>query len=114
QFGDFALIFEFVYFVTDPDYLLYMDIQQSINLGIYRRFSEEGIQFAYPTRTIYVAGAMTAAGDPAVSPADARGAAPVAGRELARESSRESARGRAGGSPADGGRQSRTREPGEA
>lgn len=63
QFGDFALIFEFVYFVTDPDYLLYMDIQQSINLEIYRRFAEEGIHFAFPTQTVYLtpAGAVAAA-----------------------------------------------------
>jgi len=114
QFGDFALIFEFVYFVTDPDYLLYMDIQQSINLGIYRRFSEEGIQFAYPTRTIYLAGAMTAAGDPAAVPADMPGTARVAAREPARESAREAARGRAGDSPAEGGREARSRERGEA
>ncbi|QBS37552.1 mechanosensitive ion channel family protein [Thermaerobacter sp. FW80] len=54
QLGDSALIFEFVYFVTDPDYLLYMDIQQAINLAIYRRFAEEGIPFAFPTQTVHV------------------------------------------------------------
>jgi small-conductance mechanosensitive channel len=33
-----------------------MDTQQAINLEICRRFSEEGIEFAYPTRTVYVRG----------------------------------------------------------
>ena len=31
-----------------------MDIQQAINLAIFERFAAEGIDFAYPTRTLYV------------------------------------------------------------
>lgn len=54
SYGDSALVFEVVYFVRKPDYNIYMDIQQAINLEIYRRFKEEGIEFAYPTRTLYV------------------------------------------------------------
>lgn len=55
-YGDFSLIFEIVYFVMDPDYIKYMDIQQTINLQIYEEFSRRGIQFAYPTQTLYVEG----------------------------------------------------------
>jgi len=54
EFGDFAMIFEIVYYVTVPDYNVYMDIQQAINLQIYHRFEQEGIVFAYPTQTLYV------------------------------------------------------------
>ncbi len=54
KFGDFALLFEIVYFVTDPDYSRYMDIQQAINLDICRTFETESIQFAYPTQTVFV------------------------------------------------------------
>jgi small-conductance mechanosensitive channel len=43
-----------VYFVAKPDFTLYMDVQEAINLEIFRRFQEEGIEFAYPTRTIYM------------------------------------------------------------
>lgn len=50
--GSFALSFETVYFVTVPEYAVYMDVQQSINLGLFRRFREEGIEFAYPTQTL--------------------------------------------------------------
>jgi small-conductance mechanosensitive channel len=32
-----------------------MDIQQDVNLRIFDRFSEEGIDFAYPTQTIHFA-----------------------------------------------------------
>ncbi|HTO94870.1 MAG TPA: mechanosensitive ion channel family protein [Bacteroidota bacterium] len=54
EYGDSALLFEVVYFVTDPDYNRYMDIQQAINLEIYRQFADAGIEFAYPTRTVVV------------------------------------------------------------
>ncbi|MGD2217249.1 MAG: mechanosensitive ion channel family protein [Gemmatimonadales bacterium] len=53
-YGDFSLNFEVVYYVLVPDYNTYMDIQQAINLALYRRFEEEAIEFAYPTRTLYV------------------------------------------------------------
>lgn len=54
EYGDSALVFEVVYFVLDRDYNLYMDIQQAINLELYARFREEGIEFAYPTRTLHI------------------------------------------------------------
>lgn len=54
EYGDFALIIEMVYYVLDSDYNVYMDIHQDINLEIYRRFAQEGIEFAYPTQTLYV------------------------------------------------------------
>ncbi len=54
NYGDFSLRFEFVYFVTNSDYLRYMDVQQEINLGIYEAFEKEGINLAYPTQTLYV------------------------------------------------------------
>ena len=54
KYGDYALVFEAVYFVLSPDYTEYMDIQQAINLAIFRRFEADGIEFAYPTRTVYL------------------------------------------------------------
>jgi small-conductance mechanosensitive channel len=53
-YGDFALDFEAVYYVTVPDYNTYMDIQQAINLRIHERFEQEQIEFAYPTQTLFV------------------------------------------------------------
>lgn len=61
EYGALALNFEVVYFVLDPDYNLYMDIQQAINLALFRRFQQEGISFAYPTSTIHVQGGNLAA-----------------------------------------------------
>ncbi|MBI4535382.1 MAG: mechanosensitive ion channel family protein [Ignavibacteriae bacterium] len=54
EYGDSALIYEAVYYVKSPEYNTYMDIQQTINLEIFRRFSEERIDFAYPTRTLHL------------------------------------------------------------
>lgn len=55
SYGDSAIIFEVVYIVLAPDYGLYMDIQQAINLEIHRAFEAAGIEFAYPTQTIFLA-----------------------------------------------------------
>jgi small-conductance mechanosensitive channel len=60
EYGDFSLNFETVYYVSSPDYNLYMDIQQAINLHIHERFEAEGIEFAYPTQTVFVAGSAAA------------------------------------------------------
>jgi small-conductance mechanosensitive channel len=49
--GGAALQFEVVYFVTSPDFKVYADAQQSINLRILERFSALGVSFmgAAPT-----------------------------------------------------------------
>jgi small-conductance mechanosensitive channel len=54
SFGDSSLDFEVVYYVLTPDYATYADIQQRLNLNLMRRFEAEGIEFAYPTQTLYV------------------------------------------------------------
>jgi len=54
EFGDSAYIFETVYWILAPDYNLFMDIQQVVNLGIVRAFEERGIVVTYPTRTLWV------------------------------------------------------------
>ncbi len=54
EYGDFSLNFESVYFVKGPDYNTYMDIQQAINFEIHEEFEKEGIEFAYPTQTLFV------------------------------------------------------------
>ncbi len=54
SYGDFSLNFEFVYFIIGSDYVKYMDTQQKINLEIYEEFEKRGIEFAYPTQTLYV------------------------------------------------------------
>jgi len=38
KFGDYNLIFEVVYYIMDPDYNLYMDIQQKLILKFKEKF----------------------------------------------------------------------------
>jgi small-conductance mechanosensitive channel len=51
-FGDFALIYEVVYYVNSPDYKVYMDVQQKINFDIKESFEKESIEMAFPTQKI--------------------------------------------------------------
>lgn len=53
-YGDSSLDYEVVYYVLSPEYAKYMDIQQAINVELMRRFAAMGVEFAYPTRTLYV------------------------------------------------------------
>lgn len=53
-YGDFSLNFEFVYYVTSPEYNTYMDNQQAVYLDIFASFKKEGIEFAFPTQTLFV------------------------------------------------------------
>lgn len=55
-FGDSALNIETVYFLQVPDFATYGATHHAINIAIFRRFAEEGIEFAYPTQTIHVEG----------------------------------------------------------
>jgi small-conductance mechanosensitive channel len=55
-YGDSSLDMEIVYYVLSGEYTVYMDIQQGINLALLRRFGDEGIDFAFPTRTLHVYG----------------------------------------------------------
>lgn len=59
-FGASSIDFEVVYFVLDPDYNRYMDVQQAINLALVQRFAAERIEFAFPTRTVHVQSLPTA------------------------------------------------------
>ncbi len=56
KFGESSLDFETVYWVLSPDYNAYMDIQQAINLAILRALAQEQVGFAFPTRTLEIAG----------------------------------------------------------
>lgn len=54
EFGDSSLNFEAVFIVNSPDYNVYMDIQQQINLQLMQELEALGIQFAFPVRKIQI------------------------------------------------------------
>jgi len=51
-YGDSALQFETVYFMTKPDFNSYAEVQQQINLEILDRLREMGVKFAAPSRNV--------------------------------------------------------------
>lgn len=48
-----ALTYEIVVFVNTEKFEEYMDIKQDINVGLLKEFKKAGVEFAYPTQTIY-------------------------------------------------------------
>ncbi len=54
QLAASSIDFEAVYTMETPDYNAFMDTQQSINLRLIAQFEKEGIEFAYPTQTVFV------------------------------------------------------------
>ncbi len=48
--GNTALLFELVYFMTNPDYVAYADTQQAINLALLDRLREMKVQLAVATK----------------------------------------------------------------
>lgn len=52
RFGDSSLDFDVVYWMLVPDFAVYKDAQQAINLGLMQEFKALGVSFAFPTRTV--------------------------------------------------------------
>ncbi|MGD9943724.1 MAG: mechanosensitive ion channel family protein [Burkholderiaceae bacterium] len=55
SFGTEALEYEVVYYVLSADFNRYMDIQQEINLQLFKALEERKVHFAFPARTIHLA-----------------------------------------------------------
>ena len=56
EFLDAALNILVIYWYSPPNYWDFLAFNQRINLEILRRFNDEGIEFAFPTQTLYLAG----------------------------------------------------------
>ena len=55
EFNADSLNILMVYWYFPPDYWAYLEFTQRVNMEIMRRFEEEGIEFAFPTTTTYLA-----------------------------------------------------------
>jgi len=53
-FGDFALLFDLVYYIESDEYADYLAAQQQMNFKIKETFEKEGIDMAFPTQTVYL------------------------------------------------------------
>jgi MscS family membrane protein len=56
EFNSDSLNLLFLYWYHPPDYWTYMAFSEKVNLEIIRRFNAEGIDFAFPTQTLHLAG----------------------------------------------------------
>jgi small-conductance mechanosensitive channel len=54
SFLDSSMEFEAIYFIKNKEYQLFMDTQQKVNLELVKAFRREGIEFAFPTRTLHM------------------------------------------------------------
>jgi MscS family membrane protein len=50
-FGDFAMNIKYIYYITKDAGIA--DTQSQINLEILKRFNAAGLEFAFPTQTLY-------------------------------------------------------------
>jgi MscS family membrane protein len=55
EFNDTSLNIVVIYWYHPPDYWKYLEFSQKVNMKIFRAFEEEGIEFAFPTQTVYLA-----------------------------------------------------------
>ncbi|MHC4095469.1 MAG: mechanosensitive ion channel family protein [Planctomycetota bacterium] len=54
DFNDWALNIYMSYWVKPPDYWLYQEVNERVNIEIMKRFEAEKIEFAFPSQTLYV------------------------------------------------------------
>ncbi|MFH0908351.1 MAG: mechanosensitive ion channel family protein [bacterium] len=56
QFGAASLDLRMLYWYHPPEYWKFVEFGERLNLQILERFNAEGIDFAFPTQTLYLAG----------------------------------------------------------
>lgn len=54
EFNDCSLNIYMSYWVKPPDYWLFFEVSERVNFEIMKRFNAEGIEFAFPTQTLYL------------------------------------------------------------
>ncbi len=72
EFNDCSLNLLAIYWYHPPDYWKFLEFSGRLNLALLRRYNEAGIEFAFPTQTLYVNQAQ-AAGASAAAVSDAAG-----------------------------------------
>lgn len=53
-FGDYSLNLQAIYWYHSANYMNYLAFSEKINMELLKRYNEAGIQFAFPTQTLYV------------------------------------------------------------
>jgi MscS family membrane protein len=55
DFNDYSLNILMLYWYHPPDYWAFLAFNEKVNMEMLERFNAEGIEFAFPTQTVYVA-----------------------------------------------------------
>lgn len=58
KLGESAILFETIYWVNTPDMMVFMEMQQAVNLAVLTRLAQEGVGLAYPSQTLYLQGSV--------------------------------------------------------
>lgn len=61
SFGDFSINYEVVYYVQSADFNMYRDLHHAVCLDIFEAFIQAGVEFAYPTQTLFINSGNSAA-----------------------------------------------------
>ena len=54
DFNDWSLNLYMSYWVKPADYWLFQEVNERVNFEIMKRFEAEGIEFAFPSQTLYL------------------------------------------------------------
>lgn len=54
EFNDCSLNVLMIYWVTPPEWWLFHEVNEKVNLEMMRRFRDAGIEYAFPTQTLHV------------------------------------------------------------
>lgn len=54
DFNDCSLNIIMLYWYHPPDYWKYLEFSEKVNMAILSRFNEDGIEFAFPSQTVYL------------------------------------------------------------
>jgi MscS family membrane protein len=69
KFADSALNINVIHWWNSTDYKAHLEGMQTMNLALKKRFDEEGIEFAFPSQTVYVKTGGAPRGEPPLNPA---------------------------------------------
>lgn len=72
DFGDSSLTLFIYYFTTTSNWSRYLGIRQDVNIAIMKLFENLGVEFAYPTRTLWHKGDLGLGGMPKLTDGDIR------------------------------------------
>ena len=63
EYNESSLNILAIYWYHPPEYWKYLEHAEHVNIDLFRRYNDSGIEFAFPTRTVYMANDEVITGD---------------------------------------------------